>query len=231
MKVLGIIPARGGSKRLPGKNLRPFRGIPLIAHTIRAARAARGVTDVLVSTDDAAIAEVAVAEGCPPPFLRPVELATDSAESVDVALHALDALEAHGGRYDAVALLQPTSPFRVAEDIDSCVAECIESRAPAAVLVSELPKPISHYRILATDNSLAAVSLSSVLDGRSITAITGGCYVTRTSVLRATRSFFPDGAVAVKTPWIRAVDIDSLEDFVIAEALAPIACGDALGQH
>ena len=114
-RILALILARGGSKRLPGKNIRPLAGKPLVAWSIEAARACTGIQDVVLSTDDGAIAEAARAHGARVPFLRPASLAADTSTSADAALHALDFLrDAEGKEFDAVILLEPTSPLRKA---------------------------------------------------------------------------------------------------------------------
>ena len=112
MRILALITARGGSKRLPGKNIRPLGGKPLIVWSIDVAKDSLEICDILVSTDDSAIAAVCEKAGAYVPWLRPAELAIDTASSVDVALHALDWYEAEKGAVDGLLLLQPTSPFR-----------------------------------------------------------------------------------------------------------------------
>jgi CMP-N-acetylneuraminic acid synthetase len=122
MRVLGVIPARAGSKSVPRKNIAPLIGKPLICYTIEAALASMALTDVVVSTDDDAIADVSRGAGALVPFVRPAELATDSAESIGVILHALDRMESlNSVVYDAVMMLQPTSPLRRAEQIAQAV--------------------------------------------------------------------------------------------------------------
>lgn len=112
MKILALVPARGGSKRVPGKNKRMLGGKPLIAWSIDVVRRVAEICDVLVSTDDVEVAAIAHAAGASVPWLRPAELSTDTASSVDVALHALDWYEREKGAVDGLLLLQPTSPFR-----------------------------------------------------------------------------------------------------------------------
>jgi len=112
MKILALVTARGESKRLPGKNIRLLAGRPMIVRSIEVAKGIPEICDVLVSTDDTVIAKIASDSGAIVPWLRPSELATDTASSVDVALHALDAYEADKGKVDGLMLLQPTSPFR-----------------------------------------------------------------------------------------------------------------------
>ena len=125
--VLAVITARGGSKGLPGKNLAPFRGEPLIARTIRAAQGAPSIDRLILSSDDPAIMETARSLGCEAPFQRAAELASDTAASIDVLLDAAD--RAPG--YDIVVLLQPTSPLRTAGDIEATLAVMAETGAPA----------------------------------------------------------------------------------------------------
>ena len=117
MKILALIPARGGSTRLPRKNIRLLGGKPLIVWSIDVARNIPEICDILVSTDEPAIAEISKEAGAYVPWLRPAELATDIASSVDVALHALELYECEHGAVDGLLLLQPTSPFRTKETL------------------------------------------------------------------------------------------------------------------
>lgn len=133
MRVLGVIPARGGSKGVPGKNVKPLGGIPLIGHTINAAKASR-LTRTILSTDDPRIADVGRELGVEVPFVRPANLATDSARAIPVLTHALEACEAEDkSRYDAVMMLQPTTPLRTTADIDGAL-ELFRVAAPDSVI-------------------------------------------------------------------------------------------------
>lgn len=227
--VLGLIVARGGSKRLPGKNLRPFLGAPLIAHTIAAAQAATRLDRVILSTEDPEIARIARAYGCEVPFARPAALASDDTSSVAVALHALDALEAQGARYGIVVLLQPTSPLRRPQDIDDCVGRCLSIGAPACVTITRPTTPVSHFGALAPDGGFDREGLAQALDGRTIAYLTGACYAIRVSALRAARSFLPPGVMTCEIPWMFGADIDSIEDFLVAERLASLLSERDLG--
>jgi CMP-N,N'-diacetyllegionaminic acid synthase len=122
MKILALVPARGGSKRLPGKNIRLLGGKPLIVWSIDAAKGVSEICDILVSTDDPAIAAVAKKAGALVPWLRPADLSSDTASSVDATLHALDWYESQNGPVDGLILLQPTSPFRSTDSIQRSVA-------------------------------------------------------------------------------------------------------------
>lgn len=136
-RVLGVIPARGGSKGVPRKNIRLLAGIPLIAHTIRAALQSRFLDAFVVSTEDREIAEVAAAYGAQV-IRRPAALATDTVQNTDVVRQALVAL---GGKFSHVALLQPTSPLRCAGDIDACLALLLEGCARSVMTVT----PAEHH--------------------------------------------------------------------------------------
>lgn len=141
MRVLGIIPARGGSKGIPGKNIRPLGGKPLLVWTAESALAARRLSRVVLTTDDEKIAEIGRACGLEVPFLRPAELAMDDTPTLPVLQHVVAELERAGDRFDAICLLQPTSPFRRAGDIDGCI-ELLETGLDA--VVSVLPVPPEH---------------------------------------------------------------------------------------
>ena len=142
MRVLGVVPARGGSKGIPRKNVRLLAGRPLLAWTAEAALAARRLARVVLTTDDEEIAEVGRRCGLEVPFLRPAELALDDTPTLPVLQHAVAELERAGDRFDAVCLLQPTSPLRRAGDIDGCI-DLLETSGLDAV-VSVLPVPPEH---------------------------------------------------------------------------------------
>jgi len=121
MRVLGLIPARGGSKGVPGKNKKELGGKPLVAYTIEAAQKSTLLTNIVLSTDDENIAQVGKKYGIEVPFIRPEYLASDTAKSIDVVQHAIQFYEDLGQSYDAVCLLQPTTPFRDCESIDQAI--------------------------------------------------------------------------------------------------------------
>ena len=131
--VLGLIPARGGSKGVPRKNIRELDGLPLIAHSIQAGLDATAIDSVVVSTDDDEIAQVAETHGGRVPFIRPPELATDEAPTAPVIAHALETLHSEGEEYDTFVLLQPTSPLRTSTHIDEAYSLYQESGADSVV--------------------------------------------------------------------------------------------------
>lgn len=224
MKVLALIPARGGSKRLPGKNLMPLGGKPLIAWSIDVVRDLSGVVDVLVSTDDPVIAQAADGMGALVPWLRPAELATDTASSVDVALHALDWYEAEYGVVDGLMLLQPTSPLRTRQTVESGIALFQTGQGRAVVGVAPAAThPMWALKLL--DGGLQPWVSQEALRTRSqdlpeAYAITGAFYLLSPQVLRKERSFYPLGAQPlVQNGERESVDIDTEEDYVLAQAL------------
>ncbi len=151
MNVLGLIPARSGSKGIPRKNIASCGGRPLLAWTCDAARDAKCLTRTIVSTDDPEIADVAKANGITAPFLRPPELASDAATSIDVANHALDWLErTEQWRADVLVLLQPTTPLRTARHVDDAFA-LLSPEADSVVSVIEVPARFKPWKLLVRD--------------------------------------------------------------------------------
>jgi len=129
-RIVATINARGGSKGVPGKNIRDLGGLPLIAWTIREARRSALIDRVIVSSDDEGILAVARSHGADTPFVRPAELARDDTPGVDPVLHVVEALKPD--MYDYIVLLQPTSPLRTVEDIDGCIAACLDAASSCA---------------------------------------------------------------------------------------------------
>lgn len=224
--ILALIPARVGSKRLPGKNLRLLQGLPLIAWTIRAASKTRLFTDVLVSTDDAAIAAIAIENGASAPWLRPSEISTDTATSIDVVLHALAAYEAAGGVADSLMLLQPTSPFRSAESMRRAVELHVESdRAPVVSVSPAQAHPAWCFRVEG-ESRLRGYADGDWLLARSqdlppAYQLNGSIYIASVQDLRNERSFFcPHTRALVLERAEESIDIDDAWDWRIAECIA-----------
>lgn len=220
MNVLGVIPARGGSKRLIGKNIRPLAGVPLIGWSLRAARESRELTRAIVTTDDAEIAETARSLGGEVPFLRPKELAADDTTTLAVLRHALGWVEqADGKEPDLVVLLQPTSPLRLAREIDACVRLVLDTGADSAqtVLLDET-HPTHRFKL---DGDRLAPMFPGMQAGASheapkIYRPSGSVYVMRSAVLRSGRIAGADHRGLVCPPET-SVDIDNELDLHIAE--------------
>jgi CMP-N,N'-diacetyllegionaminic acid synthase len=220
MTVVGIILARGGSKRLPGKNIRPLLGKPLIAYSIDAARGAKALSRSIVSTDDPEIARLASEYGADVPFLRPAELATDSSLVTGALAHAVDWLENSGMVIDTVVLLQATSPLRRPEHIDGAVALFRETGADTVTAVTrpsahpywcwkmdgEFLEPYfsrSHMDILRAELPVAAIE-------------NGAVYVFRRQLLQQGKMYGDKIAGYFMDP-ADAIDVDHLADFQAAE--------------
>lgn len=218
-KILGIITARGGSKGLPGKNIRPLHGKPLIARSIIAAQESQHLDSFLVSTDSVEIAEISKSYGAQVPFLRPAELSTDKASSIDVVLHTLDFLKEV---YEWVMILQPTSPLRTAIDIDAAIELADSKKADAIVSVC----PNEHHPWLSNtlpDDGNMNSFLRPETQHRTrqefpmYYRLNGAIFLTKTRALRETRSFFGPRTFAYEMPAERSIDIDHLIDFKLAE--------------
>jgi CMP-N,N'-diacetyllegionaminic acid synthase len=224
MRVVGIVTARGGSKGVPGKNIRALGGKPLLAWTADAARAAKRLARTILSTDDPAIAEVGRACGLDVPFMRPAALATDAAPTLPVLQHALAELEAAGEHCDAICLLQPTNPFRTAALIDACIDRLEASGADCVISVLTVPADYNpHWVYFASDGG----ELRPAMGGEPITRRQalppafhreGSVYVTRRDVLAA-GSIYGKRVVGVEVDAADHVNIDTLDDWARAEAL------------
>lgn len=213
-RVLAVVPARSGSQRLPGKNSRPLLGRPLIAWTLEAAGASTLIDRVVVSTDDPAVAAIATEMGYPPPFVRPAHLSNATASVIDAIAHALEAI---GGVWDYVVLLQPTSPLRLPGDIDDAIRLCDSRDAPSVIGVSPLPKPPTFYgRVEGGDRfSPGGIDLERTV------VINGAVYVGRPETLLRERTFQSEGALVHMMPLERGWDVDTAAEFAVCEALLP----------
>lgn len=225
--ILAIIPARGGSKRLPGKNLAPLRGRPLIAWTIDAALGSQSVDVTMVSTDAPEIAAAAREAGADTPFLRPAGLASDTASSFDVVRHALDFYREERGRvFEFALMLQPTSPLRTSADVEEAVRLLRSKHADAVVSVCEMEHSPLWSNTLPADGSLVGFLKPEARNKRSqdlppYYRLNGALYLCRTERLLAERTFFlSDRIFAYVMPAERSVDIDTGLDLSFAEFLA-----------
>jgi len=220
-RVLGLITARGGSKGLPAKNLYPLGGRPLLEWTVNAANASEHIDRLILSSDDREIIAKAKDLGCEVPFVRPANLANDEASSVDVAIHALDQL---AETYDYLALLQPTSPLRLAEDIDQCIRLCCERDGFSCTSVCELPMPPTWVYTL--DDNQIMIPLLPDRPGSTRRQIqpnaycsNGAVFVVNIEWFRGSLCFIDKQTIAYVMPQERSVDIDREIDIRMAETL------------
>ena len=226
MKVLGIIPARGGSKGVPRKNIRLLCGKPLIQYTAEAALASRHLSRVILSTEDEEIAQVARRCGLEVPFLRPTELARDETPTLPVVQHAVRWIEDEGERYDLICVLQPTNPLRRAEDIDGCIQLLEASGADAAMTV--LPVPVEfnpHWVYLPDEAGLLRLSTGEAdpLPRRQALPAAfhreGSVYVTRRNVLMEQNSLYGSRLQGHLMSANQCINIDTEKDWQRAEKI------------
>lgn len=225
MKILALIPARGGSKRLPGKNIRPLGGKPLIIWSIDAVKNIPEICNILVSTDDASIAQVSREAGASVPWLRPVELATDTSSSADVAIHALDWYEAKQGCVDGLLLIQPTSPFRSRESIKFGIELFSKHNYQPVLGVSPTSiHPMTTFKKI--DNYLVPYMAGDTFKDQPEVLLplyiaNGTFYLISPKNLRKYRSFIGPKTISLlaRSPE-EAIDIDTFWDFKLAEFIA-----------
>lgn len=225
LKILGLIPARGGSKGVAGKNLKPLGGKPLLIHTIEAVQAAKCVERILVSTDHQGIAGMARGCGAMVPWLRPSKLAADEAGMVDVVLHALERLAVDESYHpDAVMLLQPTSPFRAPATIRAAAEMFHEAPEESVITVSPArDHPFWCKRIGpggTLEDFLPRIQIPATRQELPPAyRINGVLYLAPAKVLLNSHSFYSRRPRALVIPEEEALDIDTPLDWVIAECL------------
>ncbi len=221
MNTLFLIPARGGSKGIPDKNIKPLNGIPLIEYSIRVARQFTEDTHICVSTDSDTIIETVNRLGLEVPFMRPSHLATDEASTYDVLLHALEYYSARGIQYDAIVLLQPTSPLRTEEDVKQCL-ELYSEALDMVVSVEEIPDP--SYLCYSENNEgfLTKISEGKYTRRQEVPMVykyNGAVYVMNVKSLKEkTIAAFTKVKKYVMSD-IRSVDIDTPLDWAVAEVI------------
>jgi CMP-N-acetylneuraminic acid synthetase len=223
--VLGVIVARGGSKGLPGKNLRPLGGKPLVVHTIEAALGCDALARALLSTEDAAILAAGRKAGCPAPFVRPADLAGDRSSTVDVALHAVDWLARHEAfTADVVVLLPATAPLRRAAHIRGALDTLRDDPAAEAVVAVTEPDYPPYWMLSVEDRRLAwlfpeGAAVDHRQDLPRAYRPNGSIYAIHVPVLRAQRTFYPRVTAPYVMPREASVNIDTDLDFSLAELL------------
>lgn len=223
MTTLAIVPARAGSKRLPGKNLLPVGGKPLLQWTLEAARASRGLDTIVVTSDDPAVLDLARAQGVQA-LPRPATLATDEASTVDVILHVLQALAQQDLQPDTLCLLQPTSPLRTAADIDTALEFFLRAGRRPVLSVCEVDHPTAWCGPIDASLSLRGFAARLQPNRRSQEydreyRLNGALYIADTGDFVRNRGFLSPEALAYIMPRERSVDIDTALDLRVAEAV------------
>ena len=218
MKILGVIPARGGSKGIPQKNIKNFNGKPLISWTIETALSCPLVNETIVSTDNLIIADVAKSCGASVPFIRPDELANDTTSGIEPVLHAIQQLP----EYDWILLLQPTSPLRTPDDIRGIINLVKDKNASSAVSVSEaINHPYWTYTL--DDGKLINLCKNETKllrqDLPRAYNLNGALYLVSRNFLETKRTLIDESTLAYVMPRHRSVDIDDMDDWDFAEYL------------
>ena len=221
-KILAVIPARGNSKALPGKNIKPLCGKPMLAWTIEAMLSSGVDAKIIVSTDDAKIAEVAKSYKIEAMPLRPKSLSTDTAPSNEVLLYEIERLGKAGETFDIVIKLQPTSPLREGKDIYNAVSLFSRKKAQAIVSVSLVGTHPYWMNTLPTDGNMSKFIRPEALStGRQklpvFYRLNGAVYISQVERFKECRSFFSKGTYAYVMPQERSVDVDTELDFKTAE--------------
>lgn len=227
-RVLAIVPARRGSKGLPGKNVRPLAGKPLLAWPVEAAKGSAYVDRIILSTDDADFAEIGKRHGAEVPFLRPAELASDDSPSIEFLLHVVDTLEEAGDRYDYVVLLEPTSPLTQSSDVDAALKLLVSAAVGTDAVVGVAALVTSHPAFalrIAPDGRITPFAANGFgdlprrQDLEPLFVLDGSLYVSTVAALRRERGFCHAGTIAYETARHKALEIDDLVDFVCVEAI------------
>ena len=224
MRVLGLIPARSGSKGLIHKNISIVAGKPLIQWTIDTAKKSNVISDIVVSTDCQKYADLSITLGAKVPFLRPISLASDTASSIDVVLHSLDTLEKLNEFYDYIYLLEPTSPLRTAEDIDLSFEILLRSNAESLISIAECKSAHPDFLYLNQNEYLEPYICSQISHARrqdlsKFYYPDGSLYCSSVQSIRRNKSFYPAKTIGYIVKPYQSVEIDDPHDMIISEAL------------
>jgi len=226
-QILALIPARGGSKGLPKKNIRPLLGKPLIVWTIEEAKKSKYIDKIIVSTDDEEIAHISRENGADVPFLRPKEFAMDTSKSADVIIHALDFLEKQNEQYLLIVLLEPTSPLRDAADIDTCIKKLLDTpEAQTIVSVAKLESGHPEFNVIINPegfirklDSSSNFNIFRRQELHDVFFFDGSVYVSKVDAFKITGTFFHDSTLGYIIEKYKSLEIDDLSDFICIEAL------------
>lgn len=231
-RIVCFVFARGGSKGLPGKNIKLLAGKPLIAHAIAVGRACRRVETVIVSTDDPVIADTARHWGAEVPFMRPAELAADAAPEWLAWRHAIDWFERERGPFDIFLSLPPTSPLRALADVDACIDALAADPGADAVITVRQSERSPYFNMVSLDSrGYAALvippagGIARRQDAPRVYEVTTVAYAVRPAYVRRADRLFAGVVGTVEVPAERALDIDTPYDFELAQAIVAIRAG------
>jgi CMP-N,N'-diacetyllegionaminic acid synthase len=220
LKVLAVIPARGGSKGLPDKNILQFNGKPLIVWTIIESKKSKYIDRVVLSSEDDHIIKISKENNLDVPFIRPQSLSHDNISGLDVVLHTIE--EING--FDIIVVLQPTSPLRSVNDIDNTIKRLIDEKANACITLKESGKsPYWMFELDSKDKLIPVIKTNELITIRQelpkTFEVNGAVYVARTNWFVKNKLFINDETIAYVMPPERSIDIDTLYDFNFAEFL------------
>lgn len=219
-KILAVIPARGGSKGVPRKNIREVGGKPLIVWTIEEAKKSKYIDRLILSSEDKEIIEVAEQWGCEVPFVRPTRIAQDNTPGIEPVLHAIEEMPG----YDYFILLQPTSPLRKVEDIDGCISFCINKNALSAVSVTKIDKnPKWIFNVSREKKLMSFYKNTDIPEGRQsnnpVYVLNGAVFIAAIKWLIQHKTFIDNSTLAYLMAAERSIDIDTEIDMIIADTL------------
>jgi CMP-N,N'-diacetyllegionaminic acid synthase len=223
-KVVCIIPARGGSKGVPRKNIKPLAGKPLIAYTIEQSRQSKYIDRTIVSTEDREIADISQQCGAEVPFMRPDDLAGDHVATMDVLLHTINWLEEKDKyNFDILVLLHTTTPLREVKDIDSCVKMLVETKADNVISVTEAHRN-PYFNMVEVDGQgkvrlVKEGAFTTRQSAPEVYDLNASIYVWWKDILKKEKKVFLAGSKIYVMPKERSIDIDDAVDFRIAEYL------------
>lgn len=222
-KILAIIPARGGSKGIPHKNIMKINHKPLIAYSIEAAKGSKFIDYILVSTDDVEIKDVSLNYGAKVPFLRPEEISNDTAKSIDVVLHALEFHKSQGKEFHYVVLLQPTSPLRSSQDIDNAIEIVMEKEAESLVSLCEASENPVLMRVIEDDKLKSFVEFKGNnlrrQDLPKFYIFNGAIYINSVEMLFKEKTFVNEATIPFVMDSVKSIDIDNMLDSKLAELI------------
>ncbi|MFX1506535.1 MAG: cytidylyltransferase domain-containing protein [Promethearchaeota archaeon] len=221
MKILGLIPARSGSKGILGKNIKILKDKPLIWYTIDNALKSKHLDRVIVSTDSQEIAQIAQKANCEVPFIRPIHLAQDSTPMYDVLVHAIEEMSKLGFKPEIIVLLQPTSPFRTTEQIDEAVQKFLASSVRCLISVRKVRENPYWMKTLER-GFLQPVLDKSVSSRQQLPTFyypNGAIYIWNTSYLLNNKQLYPEDTIPYEMDEISSLDIDEELDWLFAEYL------------
>ena len=223
---LAIIPARGGSKGLPGKNIKALCEKPLIAWSIEAGLKSKHLDEVMVTTDYQNIADVSKQYGASVPFLRPDELASDTATSFDAIKHTIEYYKNELNKeFDYIVLLEPTSPLREASDIDKAIEVLLDSDADSIVGICRTEDQNPAFLVLKNEKSLISgyenkeMKVLRRQDIKDVYFFEGTIYISKTNVLLDKKTFYHENTIGYEVPKYKSLEIDDMDDFVMVEAI------------